>query len=577
MSAERGGQTELKPEKELFAEGGYRWFVYSESQTGLRLVCLEDLGTGIIISTPLANPNVRVAAHKAWGGARQSRAPGDPWDIYYEMGVKGVDPDVKVEEMFRGYGHASVGDMARVQVEFTRVPMHTPLTLFNLSAINSGQEKSTRYQSRFGIRSLLHGIYNYLPEGLPGIEQLASTYQEFGELSLRLFAKHRELLTHAFKEFYRPEPAQEGSLNSRVLDCARYFLLLGQSSGFSFETSARDWSRIISDLKASPLPLYRKIGAQIEKLLAPTGEEEDYLGYKAEAPGLIRHTEPNSLVNQNLGFLKEFLEQRTDLFDLVEINPVEFRGSVKQSARLVHKLYSEGERMVAQYITALYPGIHEFELLSWAHGQPKEIKEEISSIILGGHNNYKELPHLARVSGMTLILRTFLGELRDFNRHRSLGRFIALPTVFGPSMDKDTTLQIIYQGFGLPLYLTKVPQFKNLKNEFEGDMHSYYQKLIRFVEHITERYSYVRDGSLDYSFILNLLPLAHQVDIWMHGDPKQLLYMTHQRTRPGGHINYRTLAFRANQLIADSDPYLSGMRLKKQPDPKSREEFFDRS
>ena len=63
----------------------------------------------------------------------------------------------------------------------------------------------------------------------------------------------------------------------------------------------------------------------------------------------------------------------------------------------------------------------------------------------------------------------------------------------------------------------------------------------------------------------------------MHGDPKQAAYLTAQRSRPGGHINYRTLAYDANQLIASSDAYLSGIKLAKRPDPSSQEEFFDRS
>ena len=62
----------------------------------------------------------------------------------------------------------------------------------------------------------------------------------------------------------------------------------------SFETSARDWSRILSELKASPLSYYHKVATQIERLLAPSREEEESLGYRAEAPGLIRHTSPRA-------------------------------------------------------------------------------------------------------------------------------------------------------------------------------------------------------------------------------------------------------------------------------------------
>ena len=77
--------------------------------------------------------------------------------------------------------------------------------------------------------------------------------------------------------------------------------------------------------------------------------------------------------------------------------------------------------------------------------------------------------------------------------------------------------------------------------------------------------------------MLNLLPLSHQVPLWMHGDPKQAIYMPHQRVRPGGQINYRILAWEANQLLASSDPYLEAIRLGARPEAGSRKEFFDRS
>ena len=273
MAPEQKAKIAIPVEQELI-RGDYRWFTYAPAVTGLRLICLEDLSTGTVVTTTVANPLRRTAAHKAWAGARQSRAAGMPWEILHEMGEKGVDPDQKLEEMFRGYGHASVGDMARLSVDMGGVPMHFCLALFNLGSLNSGQEKSTRYQSAFG-RAVLHPITNYVPAHLAHEEQaqLEQTYQSFGQLSLALFAKHKEALLPEFERYYRIEREksdQRSGLTSRVLDCVRYFLLLGQSSGMSFETSARDWSRIIAELKAAPLSYYQKVAAQIEKLLAPT-------------------------------------------------------------------------------------------------------------------------------------------------------------------------------------------------------------------------------------------------------------------------------------------------------------------
>ncbi len=568
-------KTEIHPENEYIV-GSYRWFTYSADLTGLRLICIEDLTTGTVTTTTIANPTKRTAAHKAWAGARQSRAAGMPWEILHEMGEKGVDPDQKLEEMFRGYGHASVGDMARLTVDFGKIPMHLCLALFHEGSLNSGQEKSTRYQAAFG-KAILHPLRHYVPESLPKeeLEDLEKEYQSFGIESLELFAKHRAVLLRAFEQYYQADttkPDQRSALTSRVLDCVRYFLLFGQWSGMSFETSARDWSRIIAELKASPLAYYQKIAVQIEKLLAPTKEEEEALDYKAEAPGLIRHTAPLFTANRNLHALKQFLEKQTDLLQSVSI----YSGSpehMNQRVSLIEPLYTEGDRLAASYALLLWPGLERQQLLNWIHTQVSETKKAISAIIFSGHTNYCELPGFGRTTRMTLVMESFLGELRDLNRHRAWGRFFPLPLVFGERLTKETIAQIIARGFGLPLYLTDIEAFAEHKAAFEQDLIAYYTKLQMFLEKVSALYQ----DTIDYGFVLNLLPLAHRVDLWMHGDPKQAAYLTAQRSRPGGHINYRSLAFEANQLLARNDPYLSGMQLSKKPDPSSRAEFFDRS
>jgi hypothetical protein len=148
-----------------------------------------------------------------------------------------------------------------------------------------------------------------------------------------------------------------------------------------------------------------------------------------------------------------------------------------------------------------------------------------------------------------------------------------LPLVFGEHLTRDTLEQIMARGFALPLYLTEVPAFAEQKAAFEQDLLAYYDKLQALIEKVSLAYG----DSIDYTFALNLLPLAQQVDLWMHGDPRQALYLTTQRSRPGGHINYRMLAYEANQLLAATEPYLSAIQINKKPDPASREEFLDRS
>ncbi|MDQ2717998.1 MAG: hypothetical protein M3Z08_24150, partial [Chloroflexota bacterium] len=294
--------------------------------------------------------------------------------------------------------------------------------------------------------------------------------------------------------------------------------------------------------------------------------------YKAEAPALIRHTQPLLTTNRNLHALRHFLAEQTDLLRAVPIH----RGAprrVEQRVSLLEPTYTEGERLVAEYILLLWPGLARTPLLAWITSRDTVTKQAISALIFAEHTNYNELPGFARTTRMTLVVESFLGELRDLNRHRAWGRFFPLPLVFGERLSKDTLDQLLARGFGLPLYLTDIPAFADYKTAFEQDLLAYYAKLQAFLEQVATVYG----DTVDYAFALNLLPLAQQVDLWLHGDPKQASYLTLQRARPGGHINYRALAYDANQLIAAHDPYLAAMRMTKRPDPASREEFFDRS
>ncbi|MEM4711175.1 MAG: hypothetical protein QXL18_04460, partial [Candidatus Woesearchaeota archaeon] len=86
------------------------WNFYSEDKTGLSAITYYKNNTGVVLAEILSNPKKRVAAHIAWAGARHSRSPGDTIDILVEMGEKGVDPDEKLDNTFKNYGHASVAD-----------------------------------------------------------------------------------------------------------------------------------------------------------------------------------------------------------------------------------------------------------------------------------------------------------------------------------------------------------------------------------------------------------------------------------------------------------------------------------
>jgi len=562
----------IEPQKYISSDG-LVWFLFDEKDTSLPLVGNLDPETGVIVCAPLARVDKRVESIKAWSGARYSRFPGEPWEIYGEIAGKSKNiADEKLEETFINYGHASVADMANLHVDITGIPMHICMNIFNLGYVNSGQEKSTRYQKKFGEASL-SPVGLFLTDELSPDkkEVLEEKCQEIGETALGFFAKYKERLGEEYRKFYRPESEQIKSLDNRVLDTARSFLLLGHQSGMRMVTTARDWARIIGELSSSPIPLYPKVANQIKRLLAPEAVEEETLAFLAEAPSLIKHAEVNSTVNNNLGELRRYLLRETNLLSKVGIKK-EFGGKVEQKVKVFPKNSSAVKKLAFEYCLSLWPGIDQDKLYSWLSRCDSSTKSKIHEIIFQNHNQYKELPGYARTTDITFNLDIALGELRDFNRHKSVARFYNLPMVFTDSaLTRDTVLQILSQGFILPLYLTDIPEFELISKGFELDMRKLYGKIYDLVDCAGIW------GVEDYSFIYNLLPLAQKITLILSSDPKSSNYINHLRVKEGGHINYRMLAYDMARATGRFGAYASGFSKNiKRPDPANGEEFFSR-
>lgn len=567
-------QDKLIPSKEMVTNDGYRFFFFDETKTILPHACLENPANGVVVSTSLADPNKRIAAIKAWSGARHSREPGMSWDILHQMLLDSkLDADKKVSDFFYITRHASPADMAPIGVHLEKVPMHLCLAIFNNFSTNSGQEKSTRFQMEFDDAPL-QGISSYLRDVNPeALREVEGEYQKFGKLASFFFTTYRDIIGARLRDRFRPTNAkEEKALTARTLDTARVFLLFGQLTGQYVGEGARNWARLIGEMKASPVGFYRDVAGQLQRLLAPTPEEEDALGFKAEAPSLIRHAESADTANRNLASLKNYIAANTNLLREVTINR-RFKGEVAQRVTLLPKKYTTAERVVAQYLLSLWPGLDRNGLLAWVNEQSEVTKMEISKIIFAGHSNHREPPSWTGTTDQTIIVDASLAEVRDLDRHRAWTRYIEIPAVFGLPMTKDTFVQILSKGYVLPAYLTEIEEFADLRKSIEDSLNIHYKGLYRLLGLIDRRFK----GTADYSLMLNLLPFCHHVPLWMHGNPKQELYMPQQRLKPGGQINYRIAAWDTSQLVANSDPYLEGIRLGARPNPASREEFFDRS
>ena len=292
---------------------------------------------------------------------------------------------------------------------------------------------------------------------------------------------------------------------------------------------------------------------------------------RADAPALIRHTQVSQTANDNIQELRKYILAGTDFQKDVRVN-MGFRGENRQNVRYLPKVFTETERVVAQYLLAIWPGIDQRAALAWVSTRPGEVKNQIAEAIFRNHDDKHEPPAFTRATSMTAIVNGSLAEVRDLNRQRSSGRFIELPLVFGLPMTADTFEQILAKGFVLPLYLTEVPEFGNLRSAVVEDLNHYYQAVYNLLDWTKANFG----DSIDYGFMVNLLPLSHQISIWLHLDPKSSVYTPKLRYKPGGQVNYRDAAWEISNHIANSDPYLLPLKIDKRPDPGSREEFFDR-
>ena len=99
------------------------------------------------VHTLLQDVKQKKPSINAFLGARYSRSADSVVDIAREIMNQGTDASKRLETIFYGYGHKSVGDMADLFLCLENVPMITAMRLFNHNPVLAGQERSTRFQN----------------------------------------------------------------------------------------------------------------------------------------------------------------------------------------------------------------------------------------------------------------------------------------------------------------------------------------------------------------------------------------------------------------------------------------------
>lgn len=487
---------------------------------------VTDKNTGISTKCVLMNKGYKRAAQIAYLGARLSRSRDNIYDIIDSVSENNVDSDGRIEKITVNYGHRSVGDMANINVFIDKVPMFLAMKLFYLIPALSGQENSTRY--------IDFSNYSYLnPTGQlsnKSVEEYNLIMQGWMSLYDKAFVYYYDQL----RDLYQPNnKKEEQALTARSLDCARHFIPMGITTNLFIQASATQWSIVISKLRASAYYADRVLGECLYQLLSGN-EELTSLGYVPEAPGLIRHADANYKVRDMYHALLTQLKEYKDLIVNKEVEPNTqlYKSTVfSRLLNLYYDLYSN------EYKT-------EYDI-------------PYIQTILDYCNRHTEMPALCDFGQYTISTFVDIGSLKDFNRHRSLERFI-------PYLEDEYRLK---------------NTFKFIPAQYKVD-HSLLLKeanqlLLRISELSTKVAFDYKVDYLDYEYtqltewIKYLLPHGTEMYAEFGISLKDISYVYDLRVRPGGHINYRLEVEKWSQLLNIYKPQKAVLDV--------REQFYDRS
>lgn len=546
----------------------FQFSISDPDNTDLVIVSVTDKRTGYTVRTALPNSGKQTASIMAFAGARFSRSALSAEELFQEIRKAGSNANEKLANIFRNYGHSSVADMAQLFAYIEQIPDHYSTIFFNETSIGGGQQRSTRYQD-FG---------NSKPLGLDslGVDETVDNYEiinqkllDLQQYSLDKYKYYQAKLTTEYTRVYNIDEnnkSETGALTARVFDSTRYFLPSGlmNKTSLAYITSAREWARLISVFKASNEYNLVCLGEQLEILFAPEESMANQLGYIPEAPDLIRHTEADFITRDNLDSLHKYLQEELKIESELEL--IQDINYQPLQVELLDLQLSSGAKILFQHIITIYPNASINSILEFISSLDEKQELNISKILFQNFNHHKQMGNLFRVNTHSFVLTCSNSELRDLNRHRAWGRYI-------PALNTINYQANLYTGYTLPLYLTDNSDLSFIRQEFEQDLKYYYSQIQYFIN-ISSKYEW-----FPQYIYTQLLPFAHIFTSIFHASPKEISYMTQLRVRPGGHINYRHLAYEMGALAAESEPLLNSMMPNHilKPDPCSRDEFVDRS
>jgi hypothetical protein len=501
---------------------------------------LEDTDIGVTARTLLPDPSRETASIQAYIGARFSRSNKSLVELAEETEVKG-NASGRLEKIFEGYGHRSVGDQARLMVTLEGIPDLEAMYILYLLPSYAAQQRSTRYQD-FSNPSFVY----------PELD-LASqeSFEEVMQTSFRRYRTAYEELCELYRNLY-PD-AKDKTIEARALDKARNFLPAGARTNVAIYASARAFSELIAQLRGSSFSLRRRCGKLLFHLLKGTYHNKesgikkklrDFFSpsssYCPEAQKLIRHAEPKGKYEGVMTALQAYSSVATEDWDDNTQLPLAVNHTLEGVSPTVSEIFNR--------IISLTKGFNRCNF------KPDSDDIEFVSRQLLEHNDKVYLGNIAQMGAIRFDGVADLGILRDINRHRSTERFF-------PILETTCDFQESFDFFGF-FSLAPTPvdlsEEEGLRRQFNsrlasaiGDCRTWHSKVEwGFVRQGAERNNPTIDG-----YAKHLLPLGSSVRYFVSCSPDDLRYISHLRTKPGGHYGYRRLLYEWVKELAKQDSF----------------------
>jgi thymidylate synthase ThyX len=515
----------------------------------------ESVWNKFKVHTLLQNPSQKQPSINAYLGARYSRSSDSIIDIAKEVINKNTDASERLETIFHGYGHKSVGDMSDLFVCIENIPMFTAMKIFYLNSVISGQERSTRYQN-FESPEFVK-----IPKDVCKDVEIR---KEYDRIMLKQMSDYRNLLKKskvALKESFKineDNASEVSAWKSRSFDTARYLLPYGLQTSLAAVLSARNWSELISYFSASDSVVDNEVANLLMNLLGESNLEIP--GYIREADGLIRHTDANCCRRNSTKAVLQYLKP------------------LLSSQKKYKSVKDEGDTCKISYNDDLVENlITHYELLINPLGSKNELEfDENDEIALGerifeNHNHHNLMGNIGQSGAIKIEGMASLGTLKDLNRHRSLERYMPL---FHDNLDIDKELERESKDcFFLCNYL-EINSLEKLRKEYEKVLTETYE-MIKNWRRVSKQFM---SDEVSAEYTKYLLPHAHSTKYCFYGSFDDLQYTINLRVRRGGHIAYRVLVYRWLELLRDMDPIWKALSVNiEKPDIKSKEQFVDRS